>query len=138
MDIHQCMTCGARWGVGTSSAGMQAEQHRLKGHRVLIGDDVSLRDQAEALGLDLSTALGEPLVVYRCLTCDEVFVHGTEEAYQRALTHQGHQIFVGEEKTVLGMSREPVTSPQTPNPIDPESVVGEGTLLSFGGDVERY
>lgn len=142
MDIHQCMTCGERWGVGTSAFGMRAAKHQAKGHLVLIGDADVLRVRAEASGLDLSVS-EDPLELFRCLTCDEHWVHGSEEAADRALEHtsQGHKVYQGAERDMLALTFDKIANkdPQTPNPMNPDSLAGGGTIAAYGvGDTVRY
>jgi len=136
MEIHQCMTCGERWGVGTSASGLRAEQHRLKGHQVFIGDDQVLANAAKAAGLDVTTSVTEPMAVYRCLDDNEVWVHGTEDACDRAMEHKalGHLVYQGDEAAMRALTKDQIGQlpPQTPNPRDPASASGGGTVLSFG------
>lgn len=135
MDIHQCMTCGERWGVGTSAYGMRAEKHRQMGHQVSIGDDEVLRVQAASIGLELGASFGEPLDVYRCLDCEEIWVHGTADAYDRAVEHKGrgHLVFQGTEADMRNLKREHLSNPgpQTPNPMDENSRAGGGVIMTL-------
>ena len=137
MDIHQCMTCGERWGVGTSADGTRAEKHRLKGHKISVGDAEVLRLQALADGLVIEESEIEPMPMYHCLDCHELWVLGTEDAYQRAIEHkgQGHGVYQGYEKEMRALTKEMIGHPvsQNPNPLDENSVAGGGKILTFSG-----
>jgi hypothetical protein len=131
------MTCGERWGVGTSVFGARAEKHKLMGHTVMVGDDQNLERESVQWGTPLATMLVEPMPVYRCLDCEEIWVLGTPDAYDRAVEHKGmgHRVFQGDEADMkkLTLSKMIDLGPQTPNPLDPNSVTGGGTILTLTG-----
>jgi len=139
MEIHQCMTCGERWGVGTSAAGISVEKHRKQGHEIFVGVDEVLAAAAKAVGIDVGSSITEPMPVYRCLDCDELWVLGTEDAMELAKDHKarGHRVFQGDETDMRKLSRMYGLEerPQTPNPLDPKSVAGGGTIMSLGGPI---
>lgn len=139
MDIHQCMTCGERWGHGTVAAGKRVELHRNQGHTVLVGDDAVFDRQANAQGLEIVRPAEEPIVLYRCFDCHEFWMHGTEEEYLKGTEHTalGHLVLVGEDPAIKTMSRELVSAaPQAPNPTDPDSKPGGGSMHLWG-EAER-
>ena len=139
MDLHQCMTCGERWGVGTTADSTRLQKHQKQGHRVLVGDDTVLTDLAEKEGVVLAVST-DALALVRCFDCEQYAVAGTQDGYDFSMEHRGlgHYCLVGEEPSIRLMVRPQESVKQSTDPFNPEKEAGSGALTSFGGDMGRY
>jgi len=137
MVIHQCMTCGERWGASASHI---TSQHIKLGHEPLVGDEDVLTQLARERGVAIKRTPDVPIVIYRCFECNEIWEHdATEESYERSRSHDqlGHTVLIGDELIVRAMVTPGTLPTNTANPLDPDSTSGQGTVLSFVGKAEE-